>query len=82
MEPTDDQLQLLLAAREKARRLLEEILRHQKELDAGPPSLDAAQLQAGRMALGKAIDAATRMLQSIEEALSSIDKADHHHDEE
>ena len=81
MEPTDDQLHLLLAARDKARRLLEEIMRHKAELDAGPPALDAAQLQAGRMALGKAIDSATRMLQSIEEALNSIDKADHHDDE-
>ena len=82
MEPTDDQLQLLLAARDKARRLLEEIMRHQKELEDGPPALDAVQIQAGRMAMGKAIDSATRMLQSIEEALSSIDKADHHHDDE
>lgn len=81
MDPKEDQIQLLLAARDKARRLLEEIMRHQAELDATPPALNAAQLRAGRLAMGKAIDSATRMLQSIEEALASIDKADHHDDE-
>ena len=76
MDPTEDQIQLLLVAREKARRLLEEIMRHQADLDASPPALCAAQLEAGRLAMAKAIDSATRMLQSIEDALNSINESD------
>jgi hypothetical protein len=72
MDPTEDQIQLLVAAREKARKLLEEIIRHQAELDADPPPLERAQLEAGRLAMRKAIDSAARMLQSIEEALASV----------
>jgi hypothetical protein len=72
MEPTEDQVQLLLAARDKARTLLEEIIRHQAELEPGPPALERAQLEAGRLAMRKAIDSAARMLQSIEDALASI----------
>ena len=72
MDPTEDQIQLLLAAREKARKLLEEIIRHQAELDAAPPALDRARMEAGRLAMQKAIDSASRMLQSIEDALASI----------
>ena len=74
MNPTEDQIQLLLAAREKARKLLEEIIRQQAELDAAPPAIDRAQLEAGRYAMRQAIDSASRMLQSIEEALASIQR--------
>lgn len=81
MNPTDDQIQLLLAARDKARKLLEEIIRHQAELDAEPPALERAQLEAGRQAMRKAIDSAARMLQSIEEALASI-RRDQERDEQ
>jgi hypothetical protein len=78
MDPTEDQIHLLLTARDKARKLLEEIVRHQAEIEARPPELARAQLEAGRMAMRKAIDSATRMLQSIEDALASIqhDKKD------
>ena len=72
MDPTEDQIQLLLTARDKARKLLEEIVRHQAELDAEPPALERAQLEAGRAAMRKAVDSAERMLQSIEDALASV----------
>jgi hypothetical protein len=81
MDPTEDQIQLLLAAREKARKLLEEIIRHQAELEAEPPALERAQIEAGRLAMRKAIDSASRMLQSIEEALASI-RRDEERDEQ
>lgn len=82
MDPTADQIQLLLAARDKARTLLEEIIRQQAELEAAPPALERAQLEAGRLAMRKAIDSAARMLQSIEEALASIRRDQERGDDE
>ena len=82
MEPSKDQIQLLLTARDKARKLLEEIIRHQAELEAQPPKLERAQLEAGQMAMRKAIDSATRMLQSIEDALASVRRTQQDDDEQ
>ncbi|MGE5608683.1 MAG: hypothetical protein ACM359_05490 [Bacillota bacterium] len=68
MLPPDD-LNLLTQAHQRAQTLLNDLLHHQAELDACPPTLPPAQLEAGRQALRNAVDSARRMVHSIEQAL-------------
>ena len=54
---------------------LRELLKQQAEVEAKPPDLPPEKLEQGRYALQKAIESATRMLKSLDEAqqISSID---------
>ena len=70
MNPDRSERQVLADARQRARKLLDDLMRQQAELDASPPALDAQRLAAGRAALQGAIDSSRRMLQSIEKALA------------
>jgi hypothetical protein len=71
MGPDKSDLELLNQARDRARKLLDNLVRHQAELDANPPALAPDQLKEGRQAMQNVIASATRMLQSIEAALAS-----------
>lgn len=71
MEPDKSDIELLNQARERARKLLDELVRHQAELETNPPALTPDQLKEGRQAMQNAIASATKMLQSIEAALAS-----------
>ena len=64
-----DELQMLQSAREKAGTLLNELLRRQADLGKNPPDLAPDDLERGRMAMQKAIEAARRMVQNLEDAL-------------
>jgi len=76
MDPSDPETaKLLTEARAKAEHLLSELLKQQAEVEAKPPALSAEQLEQGRFALQKAIDSASRMLKSLDEAqqIAAID---------
>jgi hypothetical protein len=72
--PTRDPDKLLMDAGFRARALLDDLLRQQAEIDASPPALTPAQLEAGRQAFRNSVDAARRMLHSIDHALARADK--------
>jgi hypothetical protein len=74
VEPTPsldtEQIKVLTEAHQRARKLLEDLLRQQADLHARPPKhLDPQQTEAGRTAVQKAIDAARRTGQAVTEAL-------------
>ena len=71
---TRDPHKLLIDARSRAQSLLDDLLRQKGELDASPPALTPAQLDAGRQALRNSVDAARRMLHSIDQALARAQK--------
>jgi hypothetical protein len=70
MSQDTDQMELLEQARQRARKVLDDLVRQRDELLAHPPDLAPAQLEAGRLAMARAVDAARRMLHSIEQALA------------
>ena len=63
-----EDLELLREARERAAGLLEELRRQQAELAMRP---DLRGVEAGERAMREAVDAAARMVESIEQALRS-----------
>jgi hypothetical protein len=68
--PSEEDIQTLLQARERAKRLLEELVKKQAEVEASPPPISPEQLQAGRAAMENAIAASRRMLRRLDEALA------------
>jgi len=72
--PSREDVGHLSTARARAQSLLDDLLRQQAELDAAPPALSAAQLELGRLHLSKAVDAARRLLHSIDQALARAQK--------
>ena len=66
----DQTISTLMQARQRAEKLLGELLQQQAELDANPPSIPADKLIQGRAALQNAIAAARRMVQSLDAALA------------
>jgi hypothetical protein len=64
----DDPDQMLADAIAKARKLVAELARQQKEIEAAPPDLPPEELAEGRQAFDNAVAAARRMLQSLEDA--------------
>jgi predicted RNase H-like HicB family nuclease len=69
IELDDDDLKTLAEARERAQRLLTELLRKRAEIEADPPDLPLDKLAAGRLAMQKAIESAERALQNLDEAM-------------
>lgn len=65
------QLQFLLDARQRAKKLVEALRDQQAEIDAKPPDLPPEQLADGRQAMQNAIASAQRMLQALEDALGT-----------
>ena len=65
----DEELKTLLEARARARLILDELRRNQREVEASPPNIAPEKLAEGRTAMEKAIAAAERMLSSLEQAL-------------
>jgi hypothetical protein len=63
-----DPEQMLADAIVKARKLVTDMERQQKEIDAAPPDLPPEQLAQGRQAFDNAVAAARRMLKSLEDA--------------
>jgi hypothetical protein len=70
MSQETDQMELLEQARQRARKVLDDLVRQRDELLAHPPALAPSQLETGRQAMSNAVDAAQRMLHSIEQALA------------
>jgi hypothetical protein len=64
----DDQEQMLADTTEKARKLVAELERQQKEIETSPPDLPPEQLAEGKRAFDNAVAAARRMLKSLEDA--------------
>ena len=72
MEPLVDaeQMKVLTEARQRAGKLLDEMLRQQADLLKNPPKhLEAQQIEMGKTAMQKAIDSARRAVQSLDDAL-------------
>ena len=67
----EDAAQLLRAAREKAAKLLADLLAKQEDMDRqpSPAHLDPAKLAQGREAFANAITSARRTLDAIDNAL-------------
>jgi hypothetical protein len=69
MDPGDPEVVKMLAeARAKGEHLLAALLKQQAEVEANPPTLPPEQLAQGRVAFGKAIASARRMLKSLDGA--------------
>jgi hypothetical protein len=66
---TTAHLQLLVSARDRARKLLDQLLRQQTELSTLPSMIPAETIHEGRIALQGAIDAARAMLENLEVSL-------------
>lgn len=62
-------MQMLIAAREKSRWLVESLREKREELAANPPAMDPGKSAEGRAAMDYAVAAAERTLNSIEAAL-------------
>ena len=61
---------MLRESRQRATALLDNLVRQKADLEAWPPgTVNPEQLRAGRAAIEGAIDAARRMVQSIDSAL-------------
>jgi hypothetical protein len=70
--PGIDSRALLTTARLKAQRLLEELKRQQQEIEQSPQGLaklSAEDLAQGREAMQKAIEAAGRAVESLDQAI-------------
>ena len=59
---------MLTDAIAKARKLVAELERQQKELEASPPQLPPDQLAEGKQAFDNAVASARRMLRALEDA--------------
>lgn len=69
MEPGDKESdELLKQARAKAHKLIEGIEKAIADTEANPPDISAEDREQGRYALQKALEAAQRMLKSLDEA--------------
>jgi hypothetical protein len=66
---TADEMRMLLEARDRARRLVDELERHRDELLRNPPRLEPEKLAGGNAAMEKAVDSARNTLQSLDDAL-------------
>ena len=64
----DDPKQMLADAIAKSRKLVAELERQQRELEASPPQLPPDQFAEGKQAFDNALAAARRMLKSLEDA--------------
>jgi hypothetical protein len=76
MDPSHPEMQKMLKeARAKAEHLVRELLKQQAEVEANPPKLSPEQLELGRLAFQKAIDAAQRTLKNLDDAqrIAAID---------
>ncbi|MCS7034781.1 MAG: hypothetical protein NZ561_12430 [Phycisphaerae bacterium] len=62
---------MLAEAQARSRRLLEDLLRQQAEIEANPADLPATKLAEGRCALQRAIDAARRMIDALNAAAAN-----------
>jgi hypothetical protein len=69
MSPDAESMNLLREARAKAGSLLEQLRRKQAELDASPPSIDRERLAQGQLAMQKAVEAASRTVSSLDDAI-------------
>ena len=71
MKPNDDaadQEQMLADAIAKARKLVAELQRQQKEIEASPPDLPPDQFAEGKQAFDNAVASAQRILKALEDA--------------
>jgi hypothetical protein len=66
--PDDNQEQMLTEAIAKARKLVAELERQQKEIEAAPPDLPPQQFAEGKQAFDNAVASARRMLEALEDA--------------
>jgi len=71
VKPNDDaadQEQMLADAIAKARKLVAELQRQQKEIEASPPDLPPDQFAEGKQAFDNAVASAQRILKALEDA--------------
>jgi hypothetical protein len=66
----NDAVDLLVQARRRAAKLLEELESRNAEIEENPPALAPNQLEAGRTAMHNALAAARRTLAALDEALT------------
>ena len=77
--PADENpAELLAQAREKAAKLLKQLIADQAEIDRNPPKISADALQEGRAAMANAIAAAGRTIQAIDAAMEIAGDDGHH----
>jgi hypothetical protein len=69
-----DSTDILDGATEQAQRLLRDLLRHQADLNQKTAALPPGQVDAGRAALARTIDAVQGLLQSMREPEPSGDR--------
>jgi len=66
------EIQMLIEARARAQRILDELLERQTEIEAAASDLLPGQLAAGRAAFRKATESARRVLENLDQALKLI----------
>lgn len=67
--PSEQDIQILLQARERAQKLLDEMVQKLAEVQASPPPISPEQLRTGLEAMENAIASARRMLHNLDQAL-------------
>ena len=72
MNISPQQTEMLRQARQRAEKLLGDLLRQQAEIEQSPPKLEPGQLAQGRMAMQKAIESARRCLDNLDDALKPV----------
>ena len=63
--PDEDPAALLAQIRERAERLLNQLIFEQRELDRNPPQISAEVLREGRAAMQQALTAARRTVEAL-----------------
>jgi hypothetical protein len=69
-DPHFDESEMLTQAKQKAEHLVAELEKHQADLLANPPKLDAKSLAEGKQALENALASARRALKALDEAMA------------
>jgi hypothetical protein len=69
---SDPDLPMLMEARAKAARLVEEVTRLAADAEANPPPIPPEDLAIGREAMAKAVASAQRMLRSLDDAIRCV----------
>ena len=67
----EDPAELLVLAREKAGKLMEQLIAEQAKIERDPPKISPEALAEGRQAMAHAIAAARRTIEAIDAAIAT-----------
>lgn len=62
-------VQMLRDARRRAQKVVDELHRQKDDLRRAPATMDGKKIEAGKLAVGRALESARRMLAEIDDAI-------------